>query len=382
MKINLKKTPEQIELIKAMGSREVSVAREATEAFAAFIGPVINTVLQQAGSASAIYRDLEFDEDDSPSIPLELFSSEEENYITTWSQNIAGGLPTSQVEGMREMKLSTYRLDTAVSFLKKYVRKSRLDVVSKAVERMAQEILIKQERNAWAVILKAVAEARTLNNRHIITSLTESVFNINDISRLMTLIKRIHSSWANGTPTSMDSKGLTDLFVSPEIKQQIRAFAFNAMNTVGAGGNALVSAADTGYQNTQNNGIPLPDAIREKIFSAAGMQEIYGVLLHELNELGLSRRYNTLFSAFSSSMDSNAVFGGNYDATTDDLLVGFDLGRDGFFRPVANQADSNGQFVTFPDDQWVTRSDKTGLFGFIEEGRICVDARAVCAIIV
>ena len=65
---------------------------------------------------------------------------------------MAGGLPTSQVEGVKEMKISTYRLDSAISFLKKYARKSRLDVVSKAIERMANEILVKQDRNAWAVV--------------------------------------------------------------------------------------------------------------------------------------------------------------------------------------------------------------------------------------
>ena len=41
MRLKLKNTPEQIELVKAMGSKDVSVSREAQEAFAAFLGPVI-----------------------------------------------------------------------------------------------------------------------------------------------------------------------------------------------------------------------------------------------------------------------------------------------------------------------------------------------------
>ena len=130
MKLRLKNTPEQVELIKAMGSRDTTVAREATEAFAAFLGPVVNKVLMQAGTASAVYTDLPFDEDDSPSIPLDLFAGEGEGYVTTWSQTVAGGLPTSTVEGFSEMKISTYRLDSAVSFLKRYARRGRLDVVN------------------------------------------------------------------------------------------------------------------------------------------------------------------------------------------------------------------------------------------------------------
>ena len=163
MKLKLKHTPEQVELIKAMGSKNKSVSQEAQEAFAAFIGPIVQKVIQQASTAGMIYADAEYDEDDSPSYPLDLYYDEGEGYVNVWSQSMAGGLPTSLVEGVKEMKISTYRLDSAVSFLKKYARKSRLDVVSKALERMSQEVLIKQERNAWAVVLKALASASSTN---------------------------------------------------------------------------------------------------------------------------------------------------------------------------------------------------------------------------
>ncbi|NBV99977.1 MAG: hypothetical protein EBR67_10850, partial [Proteobacteria bacterium] len=151
MKIKLKNTPEQVELVKAMGSRDTTVAREASEAFAAFIGPVISKVLMQAGTASAIYTDAPYDEDDNPSLPLDLWFDQNQDYVTVWSQSVAGGLPSSTVEGFSELKVSTYRLDSAVSFLKRYARRGRLDVISKAVERMSNEVLVKQERNAWAV---------------------------------------------------------------------------------------------------------------------------------------------------------------------------------------------------------------------------------------
>ena len=73
---------------------------------------------------------------------------------------MAGGLPTStDVAAIQELKIGTYRLDSAVSFMKRYARRARLDVVSKGIERMAQEVLVKQERNAWAVVLRALAEA-------------------------------------------------------------------------------------------------------------------------------------------------------------------------------------------------------------------------------
>lgn len=377
MKITFKRTPEQIELIKAVGSHDKETSLDALQALAAFITPIIQTVVRQAGTAGIIYQDMPFDEDDSPSIPLDLFHDEStESFITTWSQNIAGGLPSSKLEGTAEMKIATYRLDTAVNWLKKYARRSRIDVVAKGVERMAQEILLKQERNAWAVIMKALAEANTNGNKHVITSSTESVFKVNDLSRLITRLRRINSSWAQGTPSNFDSKGLTDLFVSPEILEQIRAFAFNPMNTQASDGTALVTTDESGSE-----GIPLDDTTRREIFSAGGANSIYGIAIQDMLELGASARYNTLFDEFAGG-DTDLGQGGAFDTSDDEILVGFDLSRDAFIRPVATIAESGGEFATFADDQWVARSERVGLYGFLEEGRVCIDSRGVCGMTV
>ena len=368
MKLKLKNTPEQVELIKAMGSRDAAVANEASQAFAAFVGPVVREVLMQAGSASLIYSDMEYDEDDSPSLPLDLYYDEEQNYITVWSQAVAGGLPTSEVSGMNELKITTYRLDSAVSFLKRYTRRGRLDVVSKALERMSNEVLIKQERNAWAVVLKALAEASTNSLSHCIGGSTESVIVPHDINRLMTRIKRINTSYADGTPANNAAKGITDMFVSPEIMQQVRAFAYNPVNSTGS-----------------NTDIPLTDNVRDQIWNSGGMGEIYGVTMHELLELGAAKKYNTLFKALIDSAGSTIVGGGNtgtFVDADDEILVGVDLSRDAFVRPVARQAESGGTFSVLPDDQFVSRQEKQGFYGFLEEGRVCVDARAVVGLVI
>jgi len=375
MKIQFKNTPEQIELVKAMGSKDASVSREAMEIFAAFIGPVIQQVINTTGTASLIYADKPYNEDDSPSIPLDLFYDESVNYISTWSQSIAGGLPTNQIEGVKEMKVSTYRLDSAISFMKKYARRSRLDVVAKATERMAQEILIKQERNAWAVILKALAEATTQTLQHVLKSATADVFLIPDLSELITRLRRINAAFNGGTPSGGDSEGLTDLFVSPEIKEQIRNFAFNPMNT--RVGPTVPGSTLTNY--TATTAIPLPDAIRSEIFRSAGTSEIYGVNITDLLELGTSKKYNVLFSEFAGGTSYD---GGTFSSANDELLVGFDLSREAFIRPIAQNADSGATFNTQPDDQWVSRSEKIGWYGALEEGRVCIDARGVCGIIV
>ena len=378
MKLKLKNTPEQIELIKAIGSRNPAVSREASESFAAFLGPVIQKVLMSAGTASQVYTDAEYDEDDSPSYPLDLYYGQADNHVSVWSQNVAGGLPTSQIEGMQELKISTYRLDSAVSFNKQYARKARLDVLSAAIERMANEVLIKQERNAWAVILKALAEARTTPKggsafKHVISSGAVGEFVLNDLNRLMTRSKRLNESYSGNTAVAPYSNGITHLYISPEMKEKIRAFAFNPLRT---------------HENaTVNNSQAVPDSVREQIFRSAGSEELFGVKLVELIELGISKKYNTLFGTFTAS----AITAGGQGETpntafahdADEILVGIDQSRGAFIRPVARQAESGGTFTSLPDDQFaVNRVDKVGFYGFLEEGRVCIDSRAVAGIAV
>jgi hypothetical protein len=388
MRLKLKNTPEQVELIKAMGNKNQLVAREASEAFAAFLGPVVQKVLQQAATAGAIYTDAPFNQDEGASYPLDLYYNEtNDGYVSVWSQNVAGGLPTSQdVSAIQELKIATYRLDTAVSITKKYARQARLDVVSKLIERMAQEVLLKQERNAWAVALYALANASTSHvtassvgitslaaGSHVIPAYNTNRFQLADLNKLMTLNKRINQSWAAGTADAPFSAGITDLYVSPEIKEQIRAFAYQPMNT---------RQATSGVSS-----IPLPDSIRTDVFNQAGMQEIYGVNIVELNELGINQKYNTLFDEFDTGNiaphGSTAGTAIAFTGGTHEILVGVDNSKGAFIRAVAQDESAAGStFTTVPDDQFTQRNERIGFYGSLEEGRVCIDARAVVGLAV
>lgn len=380
MQITLKNTPEQIELIKAMGSKSPTVAREAVEAVAAFLGPVVREVLKTAGTASQIYRDIEFDEDSDPSIPLDLFYDQGTGYVTVWSQHVAGGLPTSQVEGVKELKFGTYRLDSAVSFNKKYARKSRLDVVSKSIEKMVQEVLIKQEKNAWAVVLKSLAEAwtRTQNSgnlQHVVAGAAAGQFGLADLNTLMVRIKRINESFSGNTATQPYSNGITDLYVSPEVKGLIRAFAYNPINTT-----ASASTSRVGQDQF------ITENLRDEIYRGGGMQSIFGINIVEMIEFGAGQKYNTLFNAFAGgNAQGNLPAPGGSWASSNQILVGIDNTRGAYLRPVARQAESGGTFNVLPDgqfDMYGSRVEKVGFYGFLEEGRVCLDARAAAGIVI
>jgi hypothetical protein len=401
--LKLKNTQEQIELMKAIGSRSKSVSDPAKEAFAAFVGPVIQELLTLAGSSGLIYTDVPFDEDESPSYPLDLyFDNQKIGYVTVWSQSMAGGLPTStDVSAEQDMKFDTYNLQSAVSWRLKYARRGNLGVAAKAIERMAQEVLRLQERNAWSVVLKALAEASTSNIqplgqglgytdggtsttygnsdlKHVIRSTDTSTFLLEDLNALMTRMRRVNSAWDSGTPISAFSSGITDLFCSPEVKQDIRSFAYEPLNTAS---NARGSAAG------DHAGIALPENFREQIFKNAGLQEIYGVNIVELNELGTGQKYNKIFDFYAGSTSFTRVDGTNgttFAEASDQILVGVDNSKEALLRPVATRSDGKGGVSTFNtqvDDQFTSRSDKFGVYGEMEEGRITLDSRGIAGIL-
>ena len=374
MKIKFEKTPEQVELVKAMGSSNKVDALEAQDAFAAFISPVIQEVLLQAGTAAAIYEDMSYDEDDSPSIPVDLYYGETEGTFSVWQQTVAGGLPTQQIGSFQEIKVATYPLDSAISFDKRYVRKCRLDVVARGLERLSNDVLIKQERNAWYVVLKMLADAVTQGRNHVFRSNVSGEFQVDDINKAMTLLKRLNAAYNGTTPVGNEGRGLTDLYVSPEIMEQVRGFAYNPVNTKQAPGVADGKEA-----------IPLTDSVRDRIFSAGGMTDIWGVSLHELLELGVGRKYNVLFDEIAGTKSfakSDSTGAGEFNGNTSQILIGIDRSRRSFIRTLAVNAENGGSFTLKPDDQFLARSGKIGFYGGLEEGRVGLDAKAVAGIIV
>ena len=238
MKITLKRTPEQLELIKAMASKNRDTAYAAQVALAEFIGPVVSEVINQAPSISNLFTPLQYNADDNPSLPLDLYYNIfDEDYIRVYSQSVAGGLPTNTVQPTAsELKFTTYTLDSAVAFDRKYASRSRLDVIGKTFTRVAQEILLKQERTSSNLLMTALAEATAGNatfsakNRNVFRTAAANVLQMDDFNKLITKAKRVNASWVGGTPAGA-RHGITDLLVSPEVVEQIRSMAYNPVNT-------------------------------------------------------------------------------------------------------------------------------------------------------
>jgi hypothetical protein len=374
MKITLKNTPEQVELIKAMASRNRAVAFEAQTALAEFIGPVLAEVINNAPALSNLFTTLQYNADDNPSIPLDLYHDiADEDYVQVYSQSRAGGLPTSEVlPTSSELKVATYSLDSAVSFDRRYAAKSRMDVVAKTMTRVAQEILLKQNTISANVVLTALAQAFTNNNLHLEEGSANNRFVLADLNRMITRSKRIVTSFAGGTPDSRSGRGITDIICSPELVEELRAIAYNPINTKGATSGSVTP-------------VRTADEIASQAYNAAGAPEFYGINVIELNEFGgsglggSSRKFNDIFvSAQSGNIPFAGGGTGDQDfAGTDELVLGIDRTRESLIRPVAVDAENGGEFNLIADDQYSIRQNKIGYFGSLEEGRIVLDDRAL-----
>ncbi len=376
MKITLKRTPEQVELIKAMASKNRSVAVEAQVALAEFIGPVLAEIINNAPTLSNLFTSLQFNADDNPSIPLDLYYDiTAEDYITVYSQSVAGGLPQNQVlPTVSEMKIATYTLDSALSFDKRYAAKSRMDVISKTFTRMAQEILLKQEKTSANLVLSALAAATTNGKAHVQRANTNGRFLLADLNELFTLAKRINTSWAKGTPDARQSRGITDLIVSPEVVQELRAMAYNPINT---------KASPAG--GTGTDGIAAPEDLRTAIYNSAGIPEFYGVSIMEINELGVGQRFNTIFDTVAGTTNFKSADGTSATGvfgTSDEIVIGLDRSRESLVRAVAVDSENGSEFTLTADDQYSIRQNKIGYFGSLEEGRMVLDNRALVGKIV
>ena len=358
MKITLKRTEEQVELVKAMASRNREVAYEAQQALAEFIGPVLAEVVNQAPTLSNLFTNFQFNEMDSPSIPLDLYYDiTAPDYVKVYSTTVPGGLPTNTVTPTsQEMKFSTYRLDTAVDFDKRYAAKSRMDVVGKTFTRIAQEILLRQEATSANLILGALSSAETNGKKHLLSRNAGDTLNLADFNEILTLAKRINTAWTGSAPEGGRIKGITDLIMSPEQVEGLRSLAYQPVHS------------------GSNTDIPATDSMREAIYNNAGIPEFYGISIMEINELGEN---SNVAAAGTGNQKFTKVFDALDNDDVRDLIIGLDRSRESLFRAVAVDSETGAELNLVADDQYSVRQSKIGYYGSMEEGRMILDDRVL-----
>ena len=379
-KINFKYTPEQIEIVKKMGSNNRSESMAAQEALAAVLTKPVLEVINSAPVISNLFKTITYDEGTPASIPLDIyFDVRRQNYINGWTSATAGGTATNFVQGLSEMFVATYELDSAVSMNKSYLKAGRLDVVAATMERIAQEILLKQELNAANVMLGALAGARingqsadtAVTNLQVIRSNTAGAFQLDDFNKLLTKYSRTVASWVGATPDT-DKNQLTDIIGSPEFLSFIRSISYEPQNT-----------RQGSYASSGGSSIAAPEAVRDEIFRSGGIPTLFNVNIIQNFLFGIGRTYNTLFSNYAASTAYLGTAGSGSAAfvpANEQLVIGLNANIFNLVR--MRERGASGEFTLVPDDQFTQRSQKLGYWGMVRENYSSLDARGTIGMLI
>lgn len=376
MKITLKNSQDTVELIQAMASRDPLVRMEAQTAFAEFMGKVMAEAMSQAPTIGNLYTNLSYRSNTSPSIPLDLYADiTDVGYFNVWSQHKAGGLGTNEVRPtQQEMYVDTYNINSAISFDKKHAQNSRLDVISKSMTRLMQEILFIETNYAVGPIMNAVAAASTNSQSHIFRTAVSGRFLISDLNNLITRFKRINTSWIKGTPAGVVGKP-TDILLSPEASEELRSMAYNAINTKTSPQTSAIK-----------DSVAAPESIRAQMFDSTGIPTFFGIAFQEFLEFGVGQRFNTVFDVAAGSTAYTDYAGGNsatFDGSASQIMLVVDRSRDSIIRLVETDAETGSEFTLSPDNQFevYNRTGKMGFFGGETEGRLILDNRSLGGLI-
>ena len=339
-KFTIERNPERVELMKLMASEDRNQAYQAQVAFAAFLRPLVQRLLDQKSTVAEIFRKEIVPKGAPQTIPIDPYVDYREGDFHVWSTTKAGGLHTQTVEGLSEYPFIYSNLDSALYFPNDFIEQARLDLVAKGINRVVQEFVAKEERLGWTAILTALAAGTNTNGQnHVITATTADRLQLDDFNRLKVLVTRLYQSFASGSIKG--DYGLTDMYMSPERMADIRAWVYQPMNTI--------AIPDT----TESTVLALPDGIREDIFRAAGTATLWDVTLHELRELGDARKLGVIFDTLSTDTPT-------FTNATMDLVIGMDLSQDNCISPVQGDASGNTVKVKTDDQFYASRQEKIG----------------------
>lgn len=380
-KVEFARTPEQIALVKQMGSKKKLESMAAAEALAAVMTRPILQVIEQAPVISNMFTTQTFDEGTPASIPLDpYFDVRNRNFLNVWQQSQPGGTAMNFVQGATDLFVQTYPIYSEIAMNKNQLRAGRLDYLAANMTRIVQEVLLVQETNGAFVLLNSIPGSRidgngantAVSNIPVGRSATAGVFQLDDFNTILIGYDRTTASWVGGTPVN-DRRNVTDLLGSPEWMGQIRAIAYQPSNT------------RQGAVATQGaSSIAAPESFREAIFNSASLPTLFDINLHKVYEFGVGRTYNGVFStaAGSTSFVGNAGVGSaTFNSATEQVVVGLNSEMFDLVRLRMNS--ESGEFALVADDSqnFNVRSDKLGFFGGLNEGYVSVEGRAKYSLI-
>lgn len=328
-RIKLEKPDDHVlKLIVDSGDMDTAVAFPAQLELAKALELPLRQGVLVGDVVTGIYESMPLGPGVSVEWPLDLLAPGEEDQHVAYTNPGNGRIPERQVESDYVM-IPTYGIASSIDWLLRYAREARWDVVGRAMQVMEAGFVKKINDDGWQTLLSAAADRNILVYD---ADATGGQFT----KRLVSLMKTVMVRQGGGNTASLRRAALTDIFMSPEGKEDIRNWGLDQVDEV---------------------------TRREIFMSGDGiLTRIFGVNLHDLVEFGEGQEYQTFFTS---------SLGGSLPTGDVELVVGLDMqNRDSFVMPVK-------QTVSIFPDPALHRQQREGYYGWAEIGFAVLDNRRV-----
>jgi hypothetical protein len=330
MPINNRPSDEFISLLRKSGDADINVAQAAQREFAKALELPLRKGILVGNILGNIFETINVEPGANTEFPLDLVAPGLEGDHVAYTNPGHGRIPERSVESDYVM-IPTYSITSSIDYLLRYARDARWDVVSRAMQVMEAGFTKKMNDDGWHTLLAAGVDRNILV---FDADATAGLFSKRLVSLLQTVMRRN----SGGNSASVGRGRLTDIYVSPEALEDVRNWGLDQIDEV----------------------------TRREIYSASGdgapITRIYGVNLHDLDELGEGQEYQTFFTS---------QLGGNVQSNDLELVVGLDQStKDSFVMPVKEQ-------LQVFEDPTLHRQQRAGYYGFAELGFGVLDNRRI-----
>jgi len=324
--------------MQACASEDGNVRAAAQRAFAATLAiPLRKAVFDEATTEGIFERDI-LAPGATPNYPLDFVKPGDEDQFVAFTLPKTGRIPERHVEG-DELWVPTFRVANAIDWDIRYMRMARFDVVARALDVYKAGFVRKNNSDAWRTILAAAKDRGMIVTASGAAPFTGSALSVSPVAPgefTKELISRARTAMTRGAGGNGNAGALTDVFLSVEAMEDVRAWSATEVD----------------------------DFTRREIIQASdkNLAKVYGVNLHHMTEFGEGQEYqNYVTNTLGASLPTNTL----------EWAVGLDLSRqDAFVEPIVQDLE------TFEDPN-LYRSQKMGVFGWLEHGFAVLDSRRV-----
>jgi len=321
---------EFIALMKQCGDARPEAAFAAQREFASALELPLRKAVLVGNILGDIFEKINVEPGASTEYPLDLISPGLEGEHVAYTNPGHGRIPERSVESDYVM-IPTYGITSSIDYLLRYAREARWDIAGRAMQVMEAGFTKKMNDDGWHTLLAAGVDRNLLVYD---ADATQGYFT----KRLVSLMQTVMRRNAGGNTGSANRGRLTDIYVSPEALEDVRNWGLDQVS----------------------------DTVRTAIYNAdegsAVVTRIFGVNLHDLDELGEGQEYQDFFI-------NN--LNGAVQASDSELVIGLDQSaNDSFIMPMK-------QDVQVFEDPALHRQQRVGWYGWAELGFGVLDNRRI-----